>query len=227
MANIVEPIIGASLVLAWCAGAPDLRQRRDLMAFGTGACVLGPAAGGLIGGTTSHLYDQSGWFVDVLHWWAGDALGVLVVGTPILLWTKQSSIVKSRPVETVVVLLLTAVVSAVAFQIAAPPTILILPLLAWAALRLDMLGAALAGGVTAFAATITVSHGGGALMGAELSPDAELVVTQLFVAVVMTVGLMIAQEASARVRAVTERETERRELPKSRRTFEQSQVTKI
>ena len=28
LANSVEPVVGASLVLAWCKGVPDLRMRR-------------------------------------------------------------------------------------------------------------------------------------------------------------------------------------------------------
>ena len=49
-ANSVEPLIGASLVLAWCKGVPDLRRRNHLAYFVAGAAVLGPLVGGLIGG---------------------------------------------------------------------------------------------------------------------------------------------------------------------------------
>ena len=35
--NVIEPIIGASLVLAWCGGPPDLRRRRELFLFMAGA----------------------------------------------------------------------------------------------------------------------------------------------------------------------------------------------
>lgn len=211
LANAAEPLVGASLTMRWCRGAPDLRDRRDLAAFGAGACLLGPGMGGLIGGSTAHLYDGSGWLTDVLNWWVGDGLGVLVVGTPILLWARQSAIVRSRPVETAAVLGLTAAVSALAFWANTPPSILILPLLAWAALRLDMLGAALAGGVVAFVATIMTSRGSGAFRAWDIGQGNQLMVTQLFVGVVMTVALVVAQEAAARISAVAEREAERSE----------------
>ena len=45
-ANVVEPIIAASLVLAWCGGRPDLRRRRDFAGFVAGACVIAPIAEG-------------------------------------------------------------------------------------------------------------------------------------------------------------------------------------
>lgn len=33
LANSAEPMVGASLVLAWCKGPPDLRDRADLAKF--------------------------------------------------------------------------------------------------------------------------------------------------------------------------------------------------
>src|SRR6478736_1870339 len=41
LANVVEPVVGASLVRAWCNGAPDLRTRGDLAKFVAAACVAG------------------------------------------------------------------------------------------------------------------------------------------------------------------------------------------
>ena len=41
LANSVEPMVGASLVLAWCKGAPDLRARGDLAKFVAAACWPG------------------------------------------------------------------------------------------------------------------------------------------------------------------------------------------
>src|SRR5690242_8296275 len=40
VANSVEPVVGASLLLAWRGGPPDLRVREDLARFLAGACVL-------------------------------------------------------------------------------------------------------------------------------------------------------------------------------------------
>jgi integral membrane sensor domain MASE1 len=211
LANVVEPLVGATLALAWCRRRPDLSRRRDFWIFLAAACVIGPMFGGLIGGTVSSAHDSTPWLIAVLNWWAGDALGVLVVGAPILLWVTQSSVVRQRPLETLGVMIATGALSVVAFWIQAPPTVLILPVLAWAALRLDMLGAALSGAVVAVLANVITSRGHGILGGMEVSGAARIMLTQVFVATIVVVAMLIAQEASARLSAVRERELERRE----------------
>lgn len=211
LANVVEPLVGASVVLAWCGGRPDLRRRRDFVAFVIGACLIGPLFGGLVGGTVSSSYDQSQWLSAVLSWWAGDALGVLVVAAPILLWATQSYIVLRRPWESAGVLGVTAALSVAAFWTEAPPSLLILPVLAWAALRLDMLGAALAGAVAAFLANIMATRGRGLFSHMDVSLETRVALTQVFIAVIVVVAMLIAQEAAGRMSAVRERESERRE----------------
>lgn len=211
VSNVVEPIVGASIVLAWCGGRPDLHKRRDFIAFIAGACLAAPVVGGLIGGTASSVLNGLPWLSAVLTWWSGDALGVLVVATPILLWTTQSDIVRRRPWETAGILSLTAALSVASSWTEAPPSMLVLPMLAWAAFRLDMLGAALAGAVAAFLANIMTTHGWGLFRSANVGQETRVLLTQAFVATIVVVALLIAQEASARTRAVKGQATERRE----------------
>lgn len=211
LANVVEPVIGASLALRWCRGTPDLRERRDLSAFIAGACVIAPVFGGLIGGSIAAWYHGSSWLSNVVQWWAGDGVGVLVAAAPILLWAKQYPVVRARPLEAVVVVLLAGALSIAAFWSQAQPSMLILPILAWAALRLDVLGAALTGMMIAFVATTMTSRGRGVFSEIRLSPASQLAVTQLFVAILLIVSLLMAQEAAARLQAIRDRETERRE----------------
>lgn len=210
-ANVVEPIIAASLVLVWCGGRPDLRRRRDFAGFVVGACVIAPIAGALIGGSTVSAYFGSPWLGAAVSWWAGDALGILVLTTPILLWTIQASEVRRRPWEMAGVLALTAALSIATFWTDLPPAILILPVLALAAFRLNMLGAALAGALAAVLANIMTTHGRGLFASTGAPRETQVTLTQIFVAVVVVVALLIAQEAGARVNAVRERELESRE----------------
>lgn len=211
VANVVEPVIGASLTLAWCGGRPDLSKRRDFAVFIAAACLIAPVFGGMIGGSViAHQFGTS-WHGGVLTWWAGDALGVLVVAAPILLWGAQSKILRRRPWETAGVLVVTAALSVASFWTEAPPSMLILPVLAWAAFRLDMLGAALAGAVAAFLSNIMTTHGWGLFRTADVSQGTKVTLTQAFVAVIVVVAMLIGQEASARTHAVREREAERRE----------------
>jgi hypothetical protein len=211
VSNVVEPIVGASIVLAWCGGRPDLRKRRDFVAFIAGACLAAPLVGGLIGGTASSVLNRLPWLSAVLTWWSGDALGVLVVATPILLWTTQSHVVRRRPWETAGILILTAAFSVASFWTEAPPSMLILPMLAWAAFRLDMLGAALAGTVAAILANVMTTRGWGLFRNANVGQETRVLLTQAFVATIVVVALLIAQEASARTRAVKGEETQRQE----------------
>lgn len=210
-ANVVEPLVGASLVLAFCGGRPDLRIRRDFAVFVLGACVIAPVFGGLIGGTASSLHDDLPWLTAVITWWTGDALGVLVMGSPILLWSLQWPVLRRRPWETAGVLTVTAAFSIATFWSHFPPSILVLPVLALAAFRLDMLGAAIAGALAAFLANLMTTRGEGAFSHTDMTPADQVAVTQVYVAVIVVVAMLIAQEASARLRAVREREVERRE----------------
>ncbi len=209
--NVVEPLVGATIVLVWCGGRPDLRQRRDFVVFIVGACVAGPFIGGLIGGSVSSVVDGLSWHASVLTWWSGDALGVLVMASPILLWTKQSSILRRRPWDMAAVLVVTALLSMSTFWAHFPSSILVLPVLAWAAFRLDMLGAAIAGAVAAFLANILSTRGEGPFSHNDLSPAGQVALTQIYLAVIVVVAMLIAQEAAGRVSAVREREVERRE----------------
>lgn len=211
LANSVEAIVGASLVSAWCKGVPDLRMRRGLAKFLVGACVAGPLVGGLIGATVSAVQNNAAWTTTLLHWWAGDGIGVLVVGAPILLWTKQSHILRSRPAVTAFVLGVTAVLSLAAIWWQAPVALPLLPVMVWAALRLDVIGAALAGAVVAFTVNYMTGTGGGAFRELDLAEPARLAMTQVFIAVMVLVAMLIAQEAAGRVAAVRAREAERRE----------------
>ncbi|HEY5151533.1 MAG TPA: MASE1 domain-containing protein [Mycobacterium sp.] len=110
-----------------------------------------------------------------------------------------------------IVLLITAGLSATAFLTDVPSALLLLPVMAWAAFRLDMLGAALAGAVLAFVANYLTDAGHGTFAQLHLKPAGQLAVAQAFIAVVVLVAMLIAQESAGRVAAVRQRQAERRE----------------
>lgn len=211
VANCLVPVIGAGIVLRWCRGRPDLRRRRDFTAFLVGGCLLGPLAGGLLGGWAGLREGGATWLTGALYWAAGDGIGVLVVATPILLWPDQRHILSRRRRETATVLAVTAALSVAAFSLGAPPAMLILPVLAWAAFRLDMIGASLAGLVIAVLANIMTRYGRGIFVNVALAVPTRVALTQLFLAVILVIALLIAQEVAGRTVAVQARESERRE----------------
>ncbi len=85
VANVIEPLVGASIVVAMCRGC-DLARRRDLHWFTVGAVLAGPAVGAVIGATTHQLFGGGASLVTFAQWWLGDALGVVLVGGGILAW---------------------------------------------------------------------------------------------------------------------------------------------
>lgn len=211
LANSVEPLVGAILVLRWCGGRPDLRRRRDLLLFVVGACVAGPLAGGLIGGGAVAAQFGVWWPGAALRWFAADAIGVLVVASPILLWSKQSHILRSRPVETVTILGSTAALSWLAMWTGLSPSMLILPLLVWAALRLNVIGAALAGAAATVAANVRSASGLGMFSDLNLSAPGRLALIQVLIAGNVLLAMLVAQEAAGRRRAAGQRAVERQE----------------
>jgi integral membrane sensor domain MASE1 len=209
LANLIEPVLGAAVTLALCGGPPDLRQRRGLAGFVLGACVVGPLVGGVIGGSVI-MVASNGELSDLLHWWSGDGVGVLVVATPILLWSKQSYVLRTRPVESTLTLLAAVAVSLMVFTLNTPPTLLLLPLLAWSAFRLDVIGAALVGSIIALIANYMTVAGLGPFAGIEATPGRQLASTQGFIAVIVLVAIFIAQEVAGRTAAISQHAAERR-----------------
>jgi serine phosphatase RsbU (regulator of sigma subunit)/integral membrane sensor domain MASE1 len=212
LANIVEPVTGASFVRWFCAGRrPDLGTRLGLGRFLLGAAVLGPVAGGLVGATVSWASEGGWWPGLVLQWWAGDGIAVLVIGGTILLWVQRRALVSSRWLELVLVILLATGLSFVAFRFGEPSGLPFLPILAWAALRLRDLGVVLAGAAFAVVANYMTAAGYGQFAHLGLSSPASVALTQAYIAVVVLVGWVLAQEVAGRMSAVQDRDSARLE----------------
>jgi serine phosphatase RsbU (regulator of sigma subunit)/integral membrane sensor domain MASE1 len=209
-ANLVEPIIGASVTLRLCQGPPDLSRRRDFLRFAAGACVAGPIAGGLIGATVNTLHSGSGWFTNVVQWWAGDGVAVLAIGIPILLWPRRRELIAAKWPEFLALALATAGGALPVFMEPWPPALILVPLVGWAAFRLGDIGVMMCVAIFALIANYMTAagHGSFATIG---SPSAALMVTQAFIAVFAVAGLLTAQEVAARSEADLARQAERTE----------------
>jgi serine phosphatase RsbU (regulator of sigma subunit)/integral membrane sensor domain MASE1 len=212
LANAVEPVTGASFTRWFCGGRrPDLGTRRGLGCFVLGAAVLGPLVGGLVGATVSWASKGGWWPGLVLQWWAGDGIAVLVIGGPLLLWAQRRALVSPRWRELVLVVLFTAGLSVLAFRFGGPSSLLFLPILAWAAFRLHDLGVVLAGAAFAAVANYMTAAGYGEFAHLGLSSPASVAVTQAYIASVVLVGWVLAQEVAGRTSAVQDRDSARLE----------------
>jgi hypothetical protein len=87
----------------------------------------------------------------------------------------------------------------------------LLPLLMWAAVRLGVLGAALTGAVIAAEAMVIAASGRVLFPAINSSPIDSVAVTQVYLAFMMLVAILIAQEVEARLDAVRRGRSERRE----------------
>jgi serine phosphatase RsbU (regulator of sigma subunit)/integral membrane sensor domain MASE1 len=212
LANVVEPVTGASSVRWFCAGRqPDLATRQGLGRFLVGAAVLGPVVGGLVGATVSWASKGGWWPGLVLQWWAGDGIAVLVIGGTVMLWAQRRALVSSRWLELVLVVLLATGLSVLAFRFGDLSSLPFLPILAWAAFRLRDLGVVLTGAAFAAVANYMTAAGYGQFAHLGLSSPASVAVTQAYIAVVVLVGWVLAQEVAGRMSAVQDRDSARLE----------------
>ena len=225
LASIVEPALGAVLVLRALGGRPQLSRRRDLVTFVLCAAVVAPALGALIGAVATRFTHPHGPFLTVFgRWWTGGALGVLIVGSLILAWlTREASPVRPRHVlfEGSLLAVMTCLVTWLAFW-RWPPELAYLALvpLGWAAIRFGTRGATAAGAVIAVLAEWATAADHGLFAAISHTHDRALWFLQLFLAVVFLGGLMMAAavaevsraEAALRASQAAERNRLAREL---------------
>jgi integral membrane sensor domain MASE1 len=139
-------------------------------------------------------------------WWAGDAMGVLVVA-PVLLHLRRMwpwRIVRPALfVEFVALLVLVTTVTVYAITSGSPAGLLICPLLVWSALRFRQLGAALVALEVAVLGSAAAAGNHGAFARGTVSHS--MLVLQLFNASIALTGLLLAA-------AITQLDDSRRDL---------------
>lgn len=151
--NLGEGLAGRWLVRRFCPDAPRLSQPLNGFAL-MGCGVLASVGGGLIAGTLATLTSQASWFGVFGTWTGSDATGILIV-TPVIVATAGAvselprALPRWRLLEAFFLLSVVCATSAYLYlwkhparldQFANP--LLILPLIAWAAIRFEATGAA-------------------------------------------------------------------------------------
>lgn len=237
LANTAEPVLGAALVLHVTGGCPQLSRRRDLVAFVLGAAVAAPVLGALIGAAATRFTQPHGPFLLVFaRWWTGNALGVLIVGSLILAWlTRDSSPVRPRFAlfEGSLLAVMTCLITWLVFWRLHPAlAYLALVPLGWAALRFGTRGATAAGAVIAVVAEWATTTGHGLFAVLSLHHDLALWTLQLFLAVAMVGGLVIAaavadvSRAEAALRASESAERDARLAASEAHTAERNRLAR-
>jgi signal transduction histidine kinase len=205
VANVIEPVIGATLLRRYYRR--DTRALRGLACFLLTAVVIGPMFGGAVGGAVAALYGTdtpAAWVAT--RWWIGDALGVLVVATPVLAWAERLRHRVDPPTtlwETAAFTTLVTTMTLVLVLVSNEPVVYaVVPLLIWCAMRGGSTLAATAGLGMAFVVNwAAVTGHAHPLFVAEGSPDDALLLVQLFIAVTLLSVFTLAANVTERMQA--------------------------
>jgi len=214
--NTLAPLFAATL-LRKARFRPQLDRLRDAMAIVLLGALLGmtvSATGGtatlVLSGTIPRAAFLPTWSV----WWAGDAMGVLIVA-PFLLSLRASggahqAMAWPRRAEVAVVFAGLAVVAHLVFQSDLQIEYVVFPFLGWAAYRYSQRGAAsaalLASGIAVWAAV----RGTGPFAHASLF--AKMVTLQVFNASAALVSFVLAAVVAEHLKDIAERERGEDEL---------------
>ncbi|MEZ5261900.1 MAG: SpoIIE family protein phosphatase [Acidimicrobiales bacterium] len=216
VANAAEPAVGGGLLLALSGGqrsrAAALEGRAGMGRFLIAAVGAGPLVGALLGALAKRADgSDTAFLLNALHWWAGDALGVLTIGAALLLAAEgRLRILARRPLEAVALAAVTAVVAVAVFRLwDLPFASVVLPLLLWAALRFDAVGVAVLGSVLALAANMATAAGRGPFAVPDTSLQAQLGATKVFLGVALLTAWFFSIESDARLRASRRERAER------------------
>ena len=202
--NTLEALIGAWLLLRVARLRPSLERVRDVVAL-AGAGAVSAAAGATVGFASLWLGGVVPFAAlgDVWStWWLGDVGGVLIVAPWLFALGARPRIGASRTQIAEIAALLAALAGACLLAFSASPGLeyLVFPVLIWAALRYQALGAATVSLVAAAVSVTFAAHGVGPF--ASVSTGAGVLASQLFVTVMSLGGLMLAAVVSERASAV-------------------------
>jgi len=201
-ANCVEPLVGASS-LRYFAPYPRFRQRAFLIRYVLCAVMLGPLVGGLLGGAVATISSSAHYWTTALEWWLGDAVGVLVVATPVLAFIRRDFYpMPMRLPESIVVAGVAVCITVIpAVYMHESSAYAVLPVMLFAAIRGGPFGVGIVGLGVGFSASWVAASGNANSLLAVHGTEGALIDTQLFIGVTILTALILAVEIAERVRA--------------------------
>jgi len=185
---------------------PVFRRTHDVIAFMVAAVVVGPIISASVGVAMLCIGDVAPWarYSELWReWWSGDALGALIVGPTLLTLVRAPRQGFRRRLETLALIALTVVVTAVvsgrllSISIGEPhPAFIIFPFVIFAAVRLGQPATAL---VILGAAAVNVWHTmSGYLPLGDAAVHDHLLVGHAFMGVLAGSGLLLAAATTER-----------------------------
>ena len=204
--NTLEAV-AAAWTLSWVGGFdPTFKRTRDAAAFILIAVAASPIISASVGVTLLCIEQVAPWarYGDLWReWWLGDALGALIVGPAILTTVRRArQRDRSLKVETITLVLLTVVITAVVtgqflpFAIVNAPAFMIFPLVIVAAVRLGQPATSL---VTFSAAAVLVWNTmAGYRLFTAAALEQNLLLVHMFMGVLAGSGLLLAAATTER-----------------------------
>jgi signal transduction histidine kinase len=200
LANGAEPLVGALLARRFVRSIEVTRG--NLAGFVTCAVAAGPVVGAIIGATTTVLFlrGSEDWLTVAWVFWLGDALGVLVVGSLIMVWACRPRSDYRVPVAAILGMSAVGagaiIVTAVVWQ--APVILAALPVLVWAAFGGGSLAVMTVGAAVAVATDWAALTGRTSGLLAAASPPHDLAVLQCFLALTLLTAMVLNVEIAER-----------------------------
>ncbi len=202
--NTLAPLLAATL-LQRVGFRRQLDRQRDAMAIvflAALASMLVSAAVGTTALVLSGVVPSGDLFSAAAVWWTGDAMGVLAVAPFLLslaLFRDGPAWPATRWLEGAAILVVTATVVSLGSFTRLPLLFLTLPVLGWAAWRLQLRGAAPAALLASVVATWAAAHERGPFAGHSLVEN--MAILQAFNACVALTSFFLAALVSERMRA--------------------------
>jgi PAS domain S-box-containing protein len=223
--NVIEAVAAAAIVRSKGGGGACCRSATAAAWF-IAAALLAPVASASVGAATLVAAGQAAaaeagtvW----LTWWLGDVGGALVVAPFAIAWmAAPPRIIRATEWLGIQAAAATAAVLVFVADLEvlrnAPLSFLLLPFVAWSAMRLQLHGVAVTVALVAVAATAgTVARVG---PFAVLPPHAALLALQAYLAVVASTGILLASTSAENRHTQAELKGERTEL--ERRVLERT-----
>ncbi len=208
--NTLESLTAAYLINCFASGRRVFERPRDILKFVVLAALASTMVSATVGVTAlalNGLAAGSDYFPVWLTWWLGDATGMLLVGSALMLWAEDPSLHWGRGRALEGLLLMTAIIvfGLILFNRLAPVSIqnypsafFALPIVVWAALRFGPREAATVAvalsAITIWGTVRDVGPFGGR------TPNESLLLLHVFLAVIAITGVILAAILAERKR---------------------------
>jgi diguanylate cyclase (GGDEF)-like protein len=195
LGNVAEPLVGASLI-RWSGNVNGaLKPVRKLALFLAYGVIVGPLIGATVGASTNFLALGMPFAEVWPKYFAGDALGVLVVAPAVLAMRMRSTGQSRRETAALSVVSLgicAAVFSSWGGAWLATMPYLLMPCLTWAALRFGVRGVSWLAFAITMIGNATTAYGDGPFAQAGGPTGQSITMLQVFLAISVSCSLLLA-----------------------------------